>query len=86
MNFVIHFSMLFKYPSFVFHYFIFYGKTALQPSSYAVKMFVAKMSLAKMLTAKVPKTSNNSLTKLNPRSVRYGMALKLSDHLCGATG
>ena len=43
--------------------FIFYGKIALQPISYVVKMFAAKMptikmSTAKMLTVKIPDMGN----------------------------
>ena len=37
--------------SLIFHYFIFYGKNALQSIGYVKKMFAAKM-----LTVKVPKT------------------------------
>ena len=42
-------------------YFIFHGKTALWPISYAVKMFAAKMFMAKMLTVKAPRTLQESL-------------------------
>ena len=44
---------LFKCPYFIFLYFIFYGKNAPRPISYAVKKSVAKMRTAKMSTTKM---------------------------------
>ena len=48
--FISHISLCpFKCPSFIFCYCIFYGKTALQPISYVVKMIAAKMLAVKVL-------------------------------------
>ena len=63
LEFCYYFIVSFNCPSFIFHYFIFYGKIASKPIT-AVKMcpqvLVEKMSMAKMLKAKVPRTSSNT--------------------------
>lgn len=57
----------------LFCYFIFGGKIALWPPSYAVKMFVIEMLVAKMfkgivLTAKIPDTFLNPSIKVSIRN------------------
>ena len=63
LEFCYYFIVSFNCPSFILHYFIFYGKIASKPIT-AVKMcpqvLVEKMSVTKMLKAKVPRTSRNT--------------------------
>ena len=70
----------------IFCYFTFYGKIALWPVSYVVKMFAAKMSTAKMLTVKVPKTVTchhlkSSLSSAFYLELLYLPVSVLMDHL-----
>lgn len=50
----VHFTV----SSFVFHYFISYGKIVLQPISYAAKK---KICLQKILMVKLPRTNNSRM-------------------------